>query len=84
MPALLESKSLTIRLKPALYEAATHCAKQKGRSLNSLVQQGLEDIIRAQLDKEMYDDATLLGMDPEECSVEFAFAAQSEVALRDE
>ena len=60
MPALMESKSLTIRLKPALYDAATRCAKLKGRSLNSLVQQGLENIIRAQEEQEMHDAATLL------------------------
>ena len=60
MPASLEAKSLSIRLKPALYDAATRCAKLKGSSLNSLVQQGLENIIRAQEEQEMHDAATLL------------------------
>ena len=84
MPASLEAKSLSIRLKPALYDAATRCAKLKGSSLNSLVQQGLENIIRAQEEQEMHDAAKLLSMDPEGCDVQYAFAAQAEAALRNE
>ena len=79
-----ETRSLTVRLQPELYAAAARVARKRGRSLNALVQQGLEEIIRVEEDRELYQAATLLGTDPEECNVDYAFPAQSEVILRDE
>ena len=84
MATLTETKSLTVRLQPDLYEAATQVARKHGRSLNALVQQGLEEIIRAEENREMYEAATLIGMDGAECDMAYAFAAQAEVILHDE
>lgn len=84
MAMTAEPRSLTIRLQPDLYEAATQIARKRGRSLNALVQQGLEAIVRVEEEKEMYEAATILGMDSAECDVNYAFAAQAEVILKDE
>ena len=40
--------------------------------------------MREREDAELYAGFTELGNDPEGCDVEFAFAAQAEVALRDQ
>src|SRR5689334_5656075 len=84
MATLTENKSLTVRLHPDLYAAAAQVARKSGRSLNALIQQGLKDIIRAEEDREMYEAATLLGRDADECDVAYALPAQVEVILRDE
>lgn len=83
MNAAANAKSLTVRLRPTLYEAATSLAKRRRLSLNALIQESLEEILRIEEEREMYEAATLLGEDPDECDVEYAFAAQAEVALRD-
>ena len=77
-----ENKSLTVRLWPSLYEASAQTARKRGRSLNDLVQQGLEEIVRKQ-QEELSAGFELLAQHPEERDVEYAFAAQAEVVLRD-
>jgi hypothetical protein len=79
-----DTKSLTVRLRPGLYQAAARVASKRGHSLNALVQQGLEEIIRADEDREMYDAATQLAVDKVECDIEYALPAQREVVTRDE
>ncbi|MCX6381294.1 MAG: hypothetical protein NT023_17770 [Armatimonadetes bacterium] len=81
MAIFTDAKSLTVRLRPDVYEAATHIARKSGHSLNYLVQQGLETLIKAEEEREMVEAATLLGIDAAESSVEFALASQAEVAL---
>ena len=74
---------MTVRLQPQLYNAAVRVASASGKSLNALIQTGLESVIREAQEREMYDTATLLSMDEEECNVEYAIEAQLEVILRD-
>jgi hypothetical protein len=78
------AKSLTVRLQPDLYEAATSLAKIRCLSLNALIQQSLEAAVQEAEDRQMYEDAELLGQYPEECEVEYAFPTQSEVVLREQ
>ena len=75
-------KSFTVRLAPETYVASTELAKKQCVSLNALIQECLSHAIRIEEEREMYEAAELLSMDPEECDAEFAFAAQSEVVLR--
>ena len=75
---------MTVRLQPQLYNAAIRVARSSGKSLNALIQSGLESVIKEEQEREMYEAATLLSMDEEECNVEFAFDAQVEVIQRDE
>jgi hypothetical protein len=84
MPQTTNAKSFTVRLAPELYDASAELARKRCVSLNSLIQECLSTAIRVEEEHEMYDAAELLGQDPDECDVEYAFAAQSEVALRDE
>jgi hypothetical protein len=81
MPATA-SRSFTARLRPDVYEAATALAKRQNVSLNALVQDSLAQAIRDAEDREMYEAAELLGHHPDDCNIEYAFAAQAEVALK--
>ena len=75
-------KRLTVRLSPDLYEAAANLSKKRRLSLNALVQESLARAVKEAEDQEMYEAAELLGQFPSECGVEYAHAAQAEVALR--
>jgi hypothetical protein len=77
-------KSLTVRLPQDLYESATELAKKRCLSLNALIQQSLAAVVKEEEDRELYEAFELLGQYPEECDVEYAFAAQAEVVLRDD
>ncbi len=77
------TQSLTVRLQPELYTAATHLARKRSLSLNALVQQSLAAWIKSEEDRELYEAFEELGKDKEACDVEYAFAAQSEVVLSD-
>jgi hypothetical protein len=84
MPIQTETKAFTVRLQPDLYNAAAQVARKRGRSLNALIQQGLEEMIRIEEDRDLYEAATILGAQAGESDVEYAFSAQAEVILRDE
>jgi len=77
------SKTLTVRLDCELYSAAQKIAQQRHVSLNALVQLSLEETLRAAEERARYDAYTLLGQDKDECDVEYAIHAQSEVMLGD-
>lgn len=79
-----EHHALTVRLPVDLYEAATCVAQKREMSLNALVREGLEAIVRDEEEQALYDAYTLLGQDPEECDVEYAIYAQAEVMLNDD
>ncbi len=83
LTTLTETKSLTVRLQPKLYAAAAQLARKRGRSLNALIQQGLEEILQAEEEREMDEAATLLSGDALACDIEYAFPAQAEVVGRD-
>jgi hypothetical protein len=74
-------RSLTVRLDPALYQAASTLSKRRNLSLNKLVQEALARSVREDEERELYDAFELLGRFPDECDVEYAQAAQAEVAL---
>ena len=83
MEATMQAKPFTVRLRLDLYDAAARLAKRRSSSLNALIQDTLAAAIRDEEDREMYEAAELLGQFPDECDVEYAFAAQSEVVLRE-
>ena len=82
MEATIPARPLTVRLRPDLYEAAMRLAKRRSSSLNTLIQETLAEAIKEEEDRELYEAFELLGQFPEECDVEYAHAAQAEVALR--
>lgn len=78
-----DTKSLTVRLPLALYEAGGALAQRRRTSMNALLQEGLVNLIRESEQKALYDAFTLVG-DDEETDLSFAEAAQAEVICRNE
>jgi len=74
-------EQVSIRLPRGLYQRSREIAAKRGTSMNALVQEGLQMIVRNEQEKALYDSFTLLGKDAQEASVDFAFEAQSEVVL---
>lgn len=74
----------SVRIPERMYRQSRRIAAKRKLSFNALVGEALSKIIDEERDREMYEAATLLGADLEECSVEYARHAQSEVMLRDE
>ena len=72
-----------VRIRPDLKAKAARAAQAEQMSLNGFLNALIEKAIREREDAELYAGFTELGNDPEGCDVEFAFAAQAEVALRD-
>lgn len=84
MKSQSDAKSLTVRLRPELYDAMTEAARRRRVSLNALVQQSLMELIRAEEHARLYDGFSLLGEEGEENDVTFALDAQREVVQRGE
>ena len=66
MASQTATHSLTVRLSQDLYTEAAEAARRQSKSLNALIQQGLESILREEEAKYRYDSYTMLGDDPEE------------------
>jgi hypothetical protein len=79
-----EIRTLSVRVPETIYSEARKLAENRKISLNALVSETLSKAVEAAHDIEMYEAATLLGRDAEMSSVEFAFSAQSEIALSHE
>lgn len=77
------AKSFTVRLPADLYEASVVAARHRGRSLDALVQESLAATLRADEEPRLSEAFGLVGTDADEADVEFAAAAQGEVASRD-
>jgi hypothetical protein len=84
MSALQAPKALTLRLNPKLHAEISELARRREVSVNALIQQNLETLVRVEEEKARYDAYSLLGQEPEECDVEYTIPAQAEVMLRDE
>jgi hypothetical protein len=72
----------SLRLPDEVIDEARAIILRRGISFNAFVEESLRKEIAAEQEREMYEAATLLGSDPDSC-VNYAFNAQSEVALRD-
>lgn len=72
----------SLRLSDDVYKEAAAIITRRGVSFNAFVEETIRKEILAEQEREMYDAATLLGSDPDS-NVDFAFEAQSEVALKD-
>lgn len=73
---------MTIRVPAELYQVSRQIARRRQISLNQLVQECLQELARAEEDRELYEAFSLVGrMDPQEAGAEFAWAAQREVVL---
>ncbi|GBC95976.1 hypothetical protein HRbin16_01776 [bacterium HR16] len=75
----VRAKALTVRLPEDLYRASAEVAKRRKVSLNSLVREGLNIILREERYVRMYEAFGLVGEDASMTDVEFAVDAQREV-----
>ena len=81
MPETILPKTLTLRLTPDLYFAAQRVARRRAVSLNTLLQESLASTLRAEEERQRYEDYSLLGQEAEICEAEYAIHAQAEVML---
>ncbi len=81
MPETVAPKTLTLRLSPELYSAAQAVARRRAMSLNALLQQSLALLLRAEEERQRFEEYSQLGQHPETCEVEYAIHAQAEVML---
>lgn len=80
---VIEQQAVTLRLPKKLYKASRDIAKARQTSFNEMVQDSLSRTVREAKYQSYYDAFESLADDPEGMSVDFAFAAQAEVVLRD-
>jgi predicted DNA-binding protein len=78
------SQTVTLRLPRELYDRTTELAKKRKKSLNALLQDGVRKLIEEDENRALSDGFDLLAQHPEECDVDYAIHAQSEIALQNE
>jgi hypothetical protein len=78
------TRSLTVRLRPNVYEPGVRVARRRRITLNALLQESLARGIAADEDRQWREWFEALGNETDEDSVEYAEAAQAEVLLADE
>ena len=78
-----QSKQLTLRLPPDLYQSSVRLAKRRKMSLNKLAQTGLERLAAEDALTELQAAYDTLGADADS-NVEPFLAAQREVVFGDE
>ena len=77
-------KTLSVRLPRELYARSAESARRRKKSLNAFLQEGLRRAVEAEEEQALKESFDRLGEDAELCNVEYAFAAQREVIMRDE
>ena len=73
--------ALSLRVPSDMFQESSRIAQQWEISFNALVQEALQRVIDEERKREMYEAATLLGMDSELTDVDYARHAQAEVML---
>src|SRR5262249_55011685 len=76
------TKALTVRLPADLYQTSSELARRRQVSLNTLIQQALAAILKAEGEARLYEAFGELGEDAEEADVEYALPAQWEILRR--
>ena len=75
--------ALTLRLPPEIYEGAKEVAKNEGKSFSCYIQELLEERLKEERRKRLFDAFSLVAEDEEEVDVEYAFEAQKRVVLEE-
>jgi hypothetical protein len=79
-----DTRTVTLRLPYDLYTKTMKLALRKNQSLNALLQEGAQRLLKEEEERQLSAGFDLLSEHPDECDVEFAIYAQAEVILRDE
>lgn len=72
----------TLRLPEDLVEQIKPVIRRRNMSFNAYVEDSIRRALQEEQDREMYDAGTLLGMDLDS-EVDFAFAAQAELVMKE-
>lgn len=75
---------VTLRLPAEMHQAIRMVAEKRHTSMNDILCTLVEQYIKQERELDLYNGFGLLGSDSTEASVDHAFVAQSEVALRDD
>lgn len=76
--------ALTLRLNSELYEKAKKIAKDERESFTRFVQTALEERLKREERKRLFNAFTQAAEDKKESDMDFAFASQQELALKNE
>ncbi len=76
----MKSVALTLRLEESLYSRAKQAAAAHKTSFTAFVQSALDDVLKREEQKKLYEAFSQVGQDGEESDVTFALHAQQEVA----
>jgi hypothetical protein len=74
-------KPITLRLPEDVYRGVQMLAQEAGSTINAVIAESLQERLRKREEEALWQSFTLLGSNEEESDVDFAFDAQSEVAL---
>lgn len=84
MSTIANTRTVTLRLPKDLYDKTAQLALQQNKSLNALLQEGVQRLLKEHAERELSAGFDLLAEHPDECNVEYAMYAQAEVMLHDE
>lgn len=76
--------ALTLRLNSEVYESAKKIAKAEGESFTRFVQAALEERLKREERKKLFNAFTQVSEDGKEADMNYAFASQQELALKNE
>jgi len=76
----MKSVALTLRLEESLYTRAKEAAAAHRTSFTAFVQTALDEILKREEQKKLYEAFSQVGQDSEASDVTFALHAQQEVA----
>ncbi len=78
----MEKIALTLRLPSDLYKEAKKIAKEKGKSFSGFLRELLEERLKEEKNRILFNAFSLVAEDKEEIDVEYAFEAQREVVVQ--
>ncbi len=79
--ALNSTVSVPLRISTAMYEDIERHAALQGQSISTFIIKSLESAVADAAVRELVEGFNLVAQYPDECDVEYAIAAQSEVML---
>jgi len=80
----MSKKALTLRLPYDLYEETKKIAEKKGKSYTAFILELLEEKLKEEKKKSLFNAFTLVAKDIEEADVEYAFESQREVVVKND
>ncbi len=78
----MDKMALTLRLPSDIYEEAKNIAKKRGKSFTGFIREILEERIKEEKNKMLFNAFSQVAENKEEIDVEYAFEAQKEVVIQ--